>query len=415
MELQPLKPKAAPTGPRPLAIVVQRFGPNIRGGAEQHAAQLAGLLARFGPVEVLTTTAEDYRYWRGQLPAGEQTWPEHPQVTIRRFPVEKLRQPLSFAIAHRLMVALTKFTKGGGWLPAGLLRAIEARWYERQGPYCPQMVAYLKSHEHRFQRVLFITYLYYPTVMGAKALSVPYLLIPTLHDEPAKDFVHTTELLQGAEALIVNSSAELALIEQLGDFRAKSHVVGIHLAASWWQRPLEAPAEPRYLLYVGRIDQGKNLGALLAWYQAAEFSQPVRLILAGHDQGTVKIPQGVTLLGEVSEEKKVALMAGALAVVHPSRLESLALVVLEALALGTPVLLDDQSELFRSYIKEAAIAAGFRDRASFAAAVEALLASPPPPPLRNEAREWVRARYSEAAIASKFAQICGLPSNESPS
>jgi glycosyltransferase involved in cell wall biosynthesis len=56
-------------------------------------------------------------------------------------------------------------------------------------------------------------------------------------------------------------------------------------------------------------------------------------------------------LGFVSEEEKFAAIAGAKALVLPSRLESLGIVVLEAMRLGVPVLLSAHSEVLRQQAK----------------------------------------------------------------
>ena len=53
-----------------LAVVVQRYGLDINGGAELHARYVAEQLARHAEVEVLTTCARDYVTWRNELPAG---------------------------------------------------------------------------------------------------------------------------------------------------------------------------------------------------------------------------------------------------------------------------------------------------------------------------------------------------------
>ena len=53
-----------------LAVVVQRYGQAINGGAELHARYIAEHLARHAEVEVLTTCATDYVTWRNELPPG---------------------------------------------------------------------------------------------------------------------------------------------------------------------------------------------------------------------------------------------------------------------------------------------------------------------------------------------------------
>ena len=53
-----------------VAVVVQRYGININGGAELHARYVAEHLAKHIDVEVLTTCATDYVTWRNELPSG---------------------------------------------------------------------------------------------------------------------------------------------------------------------------------------------------------------------------------------------------------------------------------------------------------------------------------------------------------
>ena len=53
-----------------LAVVIQRYGQAINGGAELHARYIAEHLARHTDVEVVTTCATDYVTWRNELEAG---------------------------------------------------------------------------------------------------------------------------------------------------------------------------------------------------------------------------------------------------------------------------------------------------------------------------------------------------------
>src|SRR6185369_14892610 len=66
-----------------LAVVVQRYGADISGGAELHARYVAERLARHAEVTVLSTCARDYISWKNELPAGEETING---VKVRRFP-----------------------------------------------------------------------------------------------------------------------------------------------------------------------------------------------------------------------------------------------------------------------------------------------------------------------------------------
>ena len=53
-----------------LAVVVQRYGADINGGAELHARYVAEHLARHAQVDVLTTCARDYVTWHDEYEPG---------------------------------------------------------------------------------------------------------------------------------------------------------------------------------------------------------------------------------------------------------------------------------------------------------------------------------------------------------
>ena len=81
-----------------VAVVVQRYGADINGGAELHARYIAEHLARHTEVEVLTTCARDYVTWRNELPAGVE---QIGGVTVRRFPVARARDVDDFEAGIR--------------------------------------------------------------------------------------------------------------------------------------------------------------------------------------------------------------------------------------------------------------------------------------------------------------------------
>ena len=76
-----------------IAIVVQRYGTEINGGAELHARYVAERLSRHATVEVLTTCAKDYLTWKNEWPSGEETVNG---IRVRRFPVTRPRNTDDF-------------------------------------------------------------------------------------------------------------------------------------------------------------------------------------------------------------------------------------------------------------------------------------------------------------------------------
>ena len=99
-----------------------------------------------------------------------------------------------------------------------------------------------------------------------------------------------------------------------------------------------APRAPRHLLFAGGGAPRKNLSGLLAAY--AEYrratADPLPLVLAGAAASRAAAP-GVEARPAPSPEEMAGLMRDAVALVHPSLHEGFGLTLLEAMALGTPV------------------------------------------------------------------------------
>jgi glycosyltransferase involved in cell wall biosynthesis len=115
-------------------------------------------------------------------------------------------------------------------------------------------------------------------------------------------------------------------------------------------RAPRAPSRPGapapYVLAVGDLRRKKNVASLVATFAALhrERAIPHRLVLAGADAGEevrLRALAGdapVELPGYVSDDALDALIGGADVLVNPSLYEGFGLVVLEAMARGTPVL-----------------------------------------------------------------------------
>ncbi|MDP2712909.1 MAG: glycosyltransferase family 1 protein [Solirubrobacteraceae bacterium] len=106
-----------------------------------------------------------------------------------------------------------------------------------------------------------------------------------------------------------------------------------------------APDDGPYLLAVGDLRPKKNLLRLVEAFRALRAEGlPHHLVLAGVDSGPeaerVQAAAGgepVRLTGYLSDARLDALMRGADALVHPSLYEGFGLVIVEAMARGTPV------------------------------------------------------------------------------
>jgi len=118
--------------------------------------------------------------------------------------------------------------------------------------------------------------------------------------------------------------------------------------ASLVETPVPASGREPFVLYLGRLEiYNKGLDTLM---DAMRAGTDLKLVLAGRGRDEDKIRQmaqglDVEFAGFVSDEEKLRLLDSATAFVLPSRFEGWGIVVLEAAARGTPVVVSDLPEL----------------------------------------------------------------------
>jgi glycosyltransferase involved in cell wall biosynthesis len=232
----------------------------------------------------------------------------------------------------------------------------EIEFLRRQGPYAPALVEALRAEKERFAAVVFFTYLYYPTFWGLQAAPERSVLVPTTHDEPPLRFSIYQEVFERPRAFAFLTPAERELVRaRFGTGSRPVAVTGMgvdvrapgDLAAFRARHGLVAP----YALYAGRIDAGKGCAEMLAHHERyrREKSEAAELVLIGRLAMPEPRQEGVRHLGFLSEGDKATAMAGALAVACPSPYESLSIVLLEGLALGTPGLVNASSPVLKEH------------------------------------------------------------------
>lgn len=361
-----------------VAVVVQRYGAGILGGAETYAAVLAGLLSRFHDVEVLTTTAREYVEWRNELPAGVS---EEGGVRVRRFPVARGREP-AWGILNRLLHDGFDSSEFALLPPevreahARRLRAwpdaLQEAFIRGQGPQAPALHQHLRATP--YERVVFVTYLYPTTYDGLAAVAGDRaLVVTTLHDEPPAYLPVFGRRLAKARLLGLTET-EVELMSHLypGQALTAQRIgYGIELPSDAGGR--DATGEG-FLLYAGRIDVQKGVLQLLRWYRTLREALPraPRLVLIGQVAMPVPSQDGVEVRGFVDEAEKLRLMRDALALVHLSPYESLGIVLLEAMAVRTPVLVHADSAVMVEHCRRSGAGLWLRDAAELVAGVRRL-------------------------------------------
>jgi len=392
-----------PQPPLRIAVVVQRFAPAIVGGAEAHARAFVQALQPWFDVTVLTSCAIDAGTWAMHFEPGV----EHADgVTVKRFahPPRNAGGRAKVPLAHKLRFLLRR--------PAAPIVGDDVtdghEFLRRQGPACAGLVDELRGGG--YDAAVFFTALYFPTAEGLPAWGPRSVLIPTLHDEKPMWLPWFRRVFAAAGVVLWNTAAEQRLARRLyGADAPEGEVVG---AAVQVGAPGAAQIEdvrqryrlpPRYLVYVGRIEKGKGCAELLAAWNGIECGGAA-LVFVG--KGSLPIAEGPTVrvTGFVPEADRDALVAGAAALVMPSRYESLSLVLLEALALGVPVLVNAGCEPLADHARASGAGELYRGRAALRAGLARALTRPDAERERlgELGRRYVQRHYTPEHVAARW-------------
>ena len=232
-----------------VAVVVQRYGADINGGAEQHARYVAEHLGRHVQVEVLTTCAHrDYISWKNELPAGQEVVNG---ITVHRFPVAAERNPVEFAKWSE-----TVFTKTHSYRD-------ELAWLEAEGPTSPALISHIKSHEADYDFFIFFSFRYHHSFHGCRAVASKAILVPTAERDGALGLGIFPPLFRGIRALMYNSFEERALIQGVSNNHSVPGVV-VGIGSEIPERSnggrfrQKFNLRDRFAIYVGRIDANKG-------------------------------------------------------------------------------------------------------------------------------------------------------------
>jgi len=322
-----------------VAIVVQRYGPGINGGAELHARYIAERLARHGDVEVLTTCASDYVTWKNEFPPGLETVNG---IAVRRFRVKHERDPLVFAKRSE-RVFLQRHSLGD-----------ELDWLDAEGPTSPALVDYIAKHVADYEYCLFFSYRYYHAYYGARAAGSRAILVPTAERDATIGLSIFQPLFRSVRAVMYNSPEEQAMIHAVsGNQRVPGVVVGI--GSDVPNSPQAARFRQKYKIrgpfavYVGRVDQNKGCNELFEFFQGylKDPAGKLSLILIGTSLLPVPEHPRIRHLGFLNDADKFDAMAAADLLIMPSYYESLSMVALEAWALGRPVLANGKCDVLK--------------------------------------------------------------------
>jgi glycosyltransferase involved in cell wall biosynthesis len=378
-----------------LAFVVPWFGEEVRGGAELQAWETARELARRGvAVEILTTCSRSFlhRWDENHHPPGLS---ERDGVPVRRFPVDP-RDEGAFAAANVALLG------GEG--------ATEAQEHDfvRHNINSSELYRHIEQNAARCLYV-FTPYLYGTTLAGAAVRPDRSLLIPCLHDEAYAYLGVTRRTFLGVRGSLFFTPEEAAVARRACGAEPPGRVTGggidTHLRGDAGRFRGASGLRDPYLLYVGRLDRGKNTHVAMAY--AAHWARRRgggRLVLVG--RGPLPVPPGEPALvaaGVVDEQGKMDACAGALALVQPSVNESFSRVIMESWLNEVPVMVHAGCDVTVGHCRRSGGGLWFRDLLEFEAVADLLAGDPALARRLGEAgRRYVLAECSWDAVCDRI-------------
>ncbi|MEZ4517894.1 MAG: glycosyltransferase [Chloroflexota bacterium] len=385
-----------------LAVVVQRYGLEVNGGAEQHARWFAEQMTTTDEVHVLTTCAVDYLTWADFYEAGES---DLNGVRVHRFPVD---QPRDWSKEHRQTEKLLKYKQ---------TLFDQIRWIKDQGPYSTALLQWIITHRDDFDRFVFFTFHYASTYFGLQLVADKAFLVPTAHEDPFLELPSYRPVFHLPRGIAFNTTSEQELVHRT----VHNEQVPYRIAGMGVEVPDDISAErfrqttgiqDNFLLYVGRIDESKNVPQLIDFFRryrretAVDGAQPLKLVLLGKANMPIPKDPDIIALGFVPDQVKFDAIRAADVVILPSLYESLSMITLEAWSIQTPMLVNGNCDVVKRLTKESNGGLYYYTYDEFAVALTTLLASADlRSTLGKQGRRFVDTHYRPDIVIAKYRDL----------
>jgi len=381
-----------------VAIVVQRYGLEVSGGAEYHARLIAEHLNKYLPVEVLTTCAIDYLTWANEYPKGKTVINDIP---VHRFRVRRKRDPFRFGMIQEFVFNHPHREKD------------ELNFLKEEGPYSPALIRYIKKKRKDYRFFIFFSYRYYHSYHGVNTVPEKSILVPTAEKDPVIGLKIFKPFFNLPRAIIYNSYEEREMINKTsGNEDIPGEVVGVGAEIPDEISPTSFRKKynigKRFILYLGRIDENKGCPELFRFFEQyiREYKEDLLLVLIGKEILDIPDHPNIVHLGFLPEEDKFNALAASELLVMPSYYESLSMVLLEAFAVGKPALVNGACDVLRGQAKRSNAALYYRNYEEFAEALNLLLSDKK---LRERmgknGRSYFEENYRWEAIEGKYLKI----------
>lgn len=383
-----------------LAFIVHRYGEEIVGGAEYYVKTMSEHLTSEYDVTVLTTTSIDYITWSNHWDSGETIING---VKVKRFSTVIERNMEEFSQhCNQLEIKINSGVKTD-------VRE-DMEWILAQGPVCPDLVEYIKHKKDDYDVFIVVTYIYYTAVMTIPEVADKLLFIPTAHDE--------TWIKLGIFDKIFRFPRYYGFLTEEEQKFVQGFFKNAYIPSEIIGTGIEAPAETDnirfrekynidkdYLIYVGRIDASKGCGELVDYFikYKRRYKTDIKLVMVGKGDMTIEDHKDIISTGFITDEEKQDAIAGAMAMVTPSRYESLCIALLESLSMGIPVIANEKCAVLKGQCIRSNAGLYYNNEIEFGEIIDYLSTNKDVyNGMSENGRNYIEERYSWNAVVQKI-------------
>lgn len=416
-----------------IAVVSPIFSDKVSGGSEKLIFQFVELLAADFEITVLTTRSLDYITWKNSIPLSEKNLFQESanqskpicfeeknsslggRYKVLQFTVEKQRNIERF---NRLSKKILEE-------PSLQNKENVNHWLEEQGPYVPELVQFIESRKSEFDVFFFVSYLYYPLVFGTPLVAEKSIVIPTFHDEAPAYLSVYKEVLTDQSSYSFNTPEELEVFQNILGYKPSTYsITGMNLNLDRYTNSVARNSSNSieshspigdnvpFLLYVGRVDQGKGFLEMAEWF--AEWKRNTKLPHKLRIVGKIasKIPnkilenQNIEFLGFVDEAVKLELLENCVCLINSSPLESFSIVLMEAWLKGKSVLVNGKSDVLKGHCLRSNGGLFYSDRKSFFATLDYILDHPQESTaMGKNGKRYVEQNFNPTTVREKLLRL----------
>lgn len=383
-----------------ILIITARFLEHASGGAEKLAYDYASILSESNDVTVCTSSAKDYVSWKNEFPVGET---KENSIRILRFPVTQTRKmPKMNQILSRCLEKGDSVSDKDQW-----------EFLKEQGPYCPDLINYVAKEQNSYDIAILIGYLYYPVVASIPKLKIPFVIVPTFHDEPPFRLPMYRKTYSHQYVYSFNAPEEMSVYEAYTKQKASSYfLIGTYINDSFVNAEL-SNQNSNQLITIGRIEPAKGYPELFEYFQNWKlFSNRKDITIKSLGSvSSMEVPTDplITFTGYVSEEEKISEIQKSFLLLNPSAFESFSISIMEAWIQKKVVLVNAKSSVMRGHCLRSQGGLYYSDSLSFQRTLDFLLDNRDiATRLGQNGREYVLANFSKEVIRKKLNQMVSM-------